>query len=366
MPYYDEIHESKANRHTDSLGFGEIGGVGQLIYHHVRFSNYECLNMRDPELPVRPVINKKSPPELSPEDDMTGRELLTSLCDLARRIDSFDETTSHYTLIMEWCISHMHPYHIDYLYNAISEAGPDITPLEAKLLANDAAFTIAQFMKDLEMLYNAARFYVALDDLCRLENDTAYNLYQEGRHFEAPAVFEEYKHNNEFPDIDVSPAGGDILKEMELYSQAPENERPPEGEFYTEPYDDYELLRDKLIEYIPDFRLRLKLNPTTNTLVFSADVDSVFDIAWYTLARMLSEEPPLEKKGALPERPEGIMICCLHCGRFFIRKTRHQQYCSSKECQNARNAKNQRKHRRRQSDKKVKSAIGGKKTSPET
>ncbi|MBF1125025.1 MAG: hypothetical protein HXL59_05510, partial [Solobacterium sp.] len=63
-------------------------------------------------------------------------------------------------------------------------------------------------------------------------------------------------------------------------------EQPPEGEFYTEPYDEYEKLRERLIDCIPDFKLRLKVNPQNNRLVFSADVNSVFDIAWYVLERM--------------------------------------------------------------------------------
>ncbi len=99
--------------------------------------------------------------------------------------------------------------------------------------------------------------------------------------------------------LDVSSAKGDLLAEMQLYNKYRE-EHPydtPAGEFATEPYDDYERLRDRLIECIPDFRLRMELDPRTDRLVFSADVKSVFDIAWYTLARMLSEEPPLDEKG---------------------------------------------------------------------
>ena len=67
----------------------------------------------------------------------------------------------------------------------------------------------------------------------------------------------------------------------------------------------------------------MKLDPRTDRLVFSADVKSVFDIAWYSLARMLSEEPPLDEKGKPQERPEGIMVCCYHCGRFFVRNAKH-------------------------------------------
>ena len=43
MPYDWEGNwvESKADRHADSLGIGEIGGIGQLIYRAVRFKEYE-------------------------------------------------------------------------------------------------------------------------------------------------------------------------------------------------------------------------------------------------------------------------------------------------------------------------------------
>ncbi len=108
----------------------------------------------------------------------------------------------------------------------------------------------------------------------------------------------------------------DLLKEMKLtnkYLAEHPLEQPPEGEFYTEPYDEYEKLRERLIDCIPDFKLRLKVNPQNNRLVFSADVNSVFDIAWYVLARMMSEDPAPEEIGKEDERPEEIMICCHHC-----------------------------------------------------
>ena len=125
------------------------------------------------------------------------------------------------------------------------------------------------------------------------------------------------------------------------------DETPLQGEFAEEPYDDYEHLQNLLIECIPDFRLRLKLHPKTRRMEFCADVNSVFDIAWYTLARMLSEQPEPEQVGKVQDRPEGIMVCCKNCGRFIIRTAKHQQYCNNKECQKVRNAQNQREFRRR-------------------
>lgn len=62
---------------------------------------------------------------------------------------------------------------------------------------------------------------------------------------------------------------------------------------------------------------------------------------------MISEDPPPESKGQPDDRPEGIMICCRHCGDFLIRRNGRQEYCDKPEYQKARNAKNQREFRHR-------------------
>ena len=103
----------------------------------------------------------------------------------------------------------------------------------------------------------------------------------------------------------------------------------------------------RLIDCIPDFHLRLKLNHKSGKIVFAADVYSVFDIAWYTFARLLTEDPSFEFLGSDDRCWNGILICCHHCGRFFYRNAKHQQYCDRPECQKARNAKNQRDFRKR-------------------
>ena len=137
----------------------------------------------------------------------------------------------------------------------------------------------------------------------------------------------------------------DDAKTISAYlDQHPEEKKSGQ---YKEPYDDFDTLRERLIECIPDFRLRLKLDPKSEQVVFAADVNSVFDIAWYTFARLLTEDPSLECLGSDGRRHGGIMICCHHCGQFFYRKAKHQQYCDRPECQKARNAKNQRDFRKR-------------------
>ena len=184
------------------------------------------------------------------------------------------------------------------------------------------------------------------------EENAAYNLYQQGRFFESSPKFEKYKYRSpELPDgFDFSEAKGDPLKAMvlaEKYLAEHPVEQPPEGEFAEEPYDHYEELRNAMLEFFPDFKLRLKLNPKTNRIVLSADVNSVFEIAWYALAHLMTEEPLPEEKGKQISRPEGMMTCCKNCGRFFIRRNYRNEYCEHVECQKARNAKNQREFRDR-------------------
>lgn len=120
-----------------------------------------------------------------------------------------------------------------------------------------------------------------------------------------------------------------------------------ESKFATTPYDDYYALRNRLIECIPDVNIRLKTASRTGKLEFSTDINSVFDIAWYTLARILSEELLPENKGKQDSRPEGIIIRCRNCGKFIIRKNKRQEYCDFEECQKARNVRKQKAIRER-------------------
>lgn len=81
------------------------------------------------------------------------------------------------------------------------------------------------------------------------------------------------------------------------YEKKHPRERAPEGEFGSEPYDDYEKLRDILLDRFPDVTMRLKVNPKTGRMKLSSDVHSVFDIAWCTYATILAQTPALEDIG---------------------------------------------------------------------
>lgn len=351
MPYnWDGKYiPSKADKTTDIWGQKEIGGVGQLIYHPFRFKEY-VLGNNCKEYCAFPICKPGYEPTFPTDESVSGKGLLVSLCNLAKQIDDWDNKIPHDQLIIQWCKENMHPYGIDFIYHELTEDGFDISGFDAELAARDGIFSISDFMNDLGKLYITALFYEALEGVWVADEDAAYDLYKEGKFFEGLPYFERFKKNHSIPDIDVSSAGGDLIKEMKLYREYEQThpmEQPPDGQFATEPFDEYEELRDRLIDRIPNFNMRLKVNPKTNRIEFSADVNSVFDIAWFTLARMISEDPAPEDKGQTDERPEGIMICCRHCGDFLIRRNGRQEYCDKPDCQKARNAKNQREFRRR-------------------
>lgn len=97
-----------------------------------------------------------------------------------------------------------------------------------------------------------------------------------------------------------------------------------------------------LIDVFPDFHMRLKMNPRTKKIEYGADVTSVFDICWYTFGRLATDIAPPMDTGFDDEYPQGSVLCCLACGRFFLRRSSRQRYCQSPDCQAERNRRNRR------------------------
>ena len=52
-----------------------------------------------------------------------------------------------------------------------------------------------------------------------------------------------------------------------------------------------------MIDIVPSFTIRVRRDPKTQKTVFAAEVESVFDIAWLTLARKIADDVPPEEKG---------------------------------------------------------------------
>ena len=176
-------------------------------------------------------------------------------------------------------------------------------------------------MWNLERFYQAMRMYFAVEQMCLGNDELALTLHEDGRHFDGLPFFEQYRHDPEDnPEVDYSSAGGDLLKMMQLDAEVTKDRQHHDG-FVRVPFDYYEELQQKMVDMMPDFRVRLKVNPKTRKMVFAADVHSVFDICWYTLARKMSEDVAPEDKGTSAdkkEKPAGVVMSCPFCGEAFV------------------------------------------------
>jgi hypothetical protein len=203
-----------------------------------------------------------------------------------------------------------------------------------------------------------ASFAFALDMILKGYDDAAFNLADEGRYFEGVPFLEKYKGelpemSDEIDDTPITPE--DLIKEMQEASRnaPPVHRNTIEEGFATLPYDDYYILRDKLVDMMPDFRMRLKVNRKKNIVVLAADIHSVFDIAWYTLAKKISELPLpdyKEKEEEYDSCDKPVILICPICGNAFVRvgKANRKIYCGSPECNKRRRAQNTRNCRKRQ------------------
>ncbi len=121
--------------------------------------------------------------------------------------------------------------------------------------------------------------------------------------------------------------------------------------YILQPIDDFYELRRKLMDMIPDFHMRLKVDPKSDKVVFAADVHSVFDIAWYTLARYMVDVQLTDEGTAEWQYSEGKVCVCRCCGKAFARTAdqNRRQYCGEPDCERKR--ARERTQRKREKDK---------------
>ena len=359
-----EINRPKLRK--PALGFGDIGGAGQIIYNLVRFEEYDWDNVKDRDV-IIPLCDANHSFILPNEKSPTGKEILTSLYNLAKKINDLHDERSFLYRIVDWCKQYGNPYAVDELYAMVTDPGYDHA--QDYWLEKTGTFELNRFMYDLGRLYTTMAFYFALENLVFDEEAMAYHLSEEERFFEGLPFFEKYKYFDDLQEeeIDLSTAEGDLRKEIALLAkyrkEHPEpdtdedcldDDHPDEEDevmFAGIPYDDYDDLYDKLIDIMPSFTIRVRRDPKTQRTVFAAEVESVFDIAWLTLARKIADDVPPEEKGKHQEIKGPIKICPF-CGDAFIQNSNRQITCGKIECNRERTKRNKRRERakKRQAD----------------
>lgn len=110
---------------VDNLGFTEIGDVGEMIYHAVRFPEYVS-ESSDGQQMIKPLFTASIATKSGTDYSLTGQELLISLCNLYLDLNSEGSNKSITDAVLNWCRHNIHPYNIEALCEVLE---CDATPL---------------------------------------------------------------------------------------------------------------------------------------------------------------------------------------------------------------------------------------------
>lgn len=342
---YDNYIPSKADLTVDALTNNEIGGIGKLQYKLYKFSEYKVAKIPNSEFNyVYPIVDDNTPVKVL---HLSGKEVFISLYNLAKNIDSFEIKKGYEEQIIEWCLEVCQPYSFDLFFSYLKEVktkkikNPNIN----SMLFHNLQFEIKKFMNDLEKLYVATKYYFALKfDSTVGNSEPAYYLYENGKHFEQLPFFESLKT----PSSKLRPGKSKddlyslpLIEQMKRENEFFETETLDDGEFATTPFEKYKTLIKKLLEIIPEFKMKLEYDNELNRPILIADVKSVFDIAWYTFARIIADDGNLSKLGTKEELKDGVVLYCPICGKAFLRTGKSRRlYCDDPNCQRQRKNNN--------------------------
>ena len=165
------------------LGFGDIGGAGQIIYNLVRFEEYDWDIVKDRDV-IIPLCDAHHSFILPNEKSPTGKEILTSLYNLAKKINDLHDERSFLYRIVDWCKQYGNPYAVDELYAMVTDPGYDHA--QDYWIEKTGTFELNRFMYDLGRLYTTMAFYFALENLVFDEEAMGYTI---GSTWSAPTPF---------------------------------------------------------------------------------------------------------------------------------------------------------------------------------
>ena len=303
---------------AEAFTLTEIGGVGEMIYRAARFPEYiyKTYPEVDEDL-IEPLYILSQPPEAGSDASITGQDLLASLCNLYKKVNAPDYSANITELVWGWCRSNIYPYQIGELCADV-ENGEFRNVAWWDHLHHKYSFKVQQFVSDLCNLGVVFEYYDALQKV-KYEHNTAAgrNLYYEGRF-------------------------GDSLPFLERYWSIQED-----AEYVRSVSEDYDELIFHLTDLFPDFRLRLKQDQKTHKVELVADIDSVFDISWYTFARLVATVAPPVDTDLRYEYSQGSILTCMSCGEYFVRHSSRQRYCDNPNCQAERNKRKSRAYYQR-------------------
>ena len=306
---------------AQQISFGEIGGAGEIVYRVPRFAGYLEKTDHQDNLVIKPVIDLYGKPKLDYDYKLTGQDLLYSLCNLYLMMNDPEVSLNNGDAICYWCKRNVQPYNLKALIEFMDNCDDWIW--NYKLIQDDAAFYTKEFVRELCNFGQTMEYYMALRDAFYGGNpQKARELYYEGRMCDGYPFFEQYRHIED------------------------------DAEYIQAIRDDYRELAQTLIGLFPEFKVSLQFEKNSDKIGMYADIDSVFDICWYTFSRLIADIAPPLDEDLDSFYSNGSYICCLNCGKYVKRKGPRQKYCSDPECQAVRNRQKYRNFYKRNMQKK--------------
>ncbi len=361
--------KSFARIFKEGFGFTEIGGIADTAYRLVRYDDYmfeDGVTIEKYNLVNEDMIVNKNPlsiPTLDGDNTITGKKLLISLLKLADEIDKNCKTKYETAdKIIDWCKKVAHPYDIDKLYEKYEADYLGEEPEEPIDLVYDGSFRYYDFMHDLCDLYDVVINWYVFSELIRGNIDYAYNLNENKPSFMLNSIYEEYKRKiNEkwmnrtskerhkwIRDNYTGDFIETMIKEQETHSIY--GELLSKEDFRKNVLKYKKKIYKKIISYIPPAKMKLKYIDDSGNAEFRAEINSVFDICWYTIARMIAANAPQQDEDldyGGDRWKEGTLGVCANCGSFFIKNNSVQKYCDNATCKAARIRNNVRALRER-------------------
>ncbi len=303
---------------TEFFSITEIGGVGEMIYKAVRFP--ECVPEYDHERKedtIVPICTYLQRPESGTDYSITGQELLAGLCNLYKKINAPDYSVDITDMVWDWCRNNIQPYNIEILCQMMEQENYGDYLLSGEITSY-GTFDVCDFVKDLCKLGSAYEYYDVLMQV-RYNHDVAAGraLYYEGRICDSMPFLEKFRRFDN------------------------------DEQFLCEFNKEHQDLKSNVLDMFPDIRWRLKINPKTGKIEMGVDVQSVFDIAWYTFARMVADVAPPVDEDLDYMYSQGSILTCMACGEYFVRHSSRQRYCNNPKCQAERNNRKSREHYKR-------------------
>ncbi len=283
----------------------EIGGIGEIKKHTLRFDSYR-IGKESGKLTIYAEFQKDKPPKIF-KGYPSGQELLIELCNLNLELrGKSDEECAK--IIIDWSVNNIHPYYFE---------RDDVKDME---FSKDSSCDI------LDMIVNVLEcYYINISDMVRdLENLYTHTMTV----FAIRSLLEDniLYAQRIYADVSVS-ENKNLIKE---WSKADEKSQ-------------YFVIT-KFIDKIPKLKMELQFDPNSKQMHLTPSIKSVIDAAYYGLSRFMAVNT-----GMIEDYGGKVNIAfCQACGRAFVKRGNRQKYCGTPACQSIRNSNKSRDYYYRQ------------------